>query len=93
VNGNGEDVTKKAKVFCLVREVHRGRLDHPDDIRPESPLEIGINAILGHEIEMNPHTTARMLGLSLDVSLQIAINSMQHDLKMKHCHLTGMSNG
>jgi predicted transcriptional regulator len=55
------------------------------------PPEIGIDAIISHEIEMDPPTTTRELALSLGVSPQIVINHLQHDLKMKRSHLAGVT--
>jgi hypothetical protein len=64
---NGEDTTKKMQMFYEVREVFGGRVDPSEDIRPDLPPAMGIDTILGHQTEMDPHTTARKRVLPLSV--------------------------
>jgi hypothetical protein len=75
---NGEDVMKKAPLFHYVKEVRGGSLGRSDDIQPDWLVEIAIDAILGHEKEMNLHTTTRKLALPLSFS-QRMINHLQYD--------------
>jgi hypothetical protein len=43
---NGEDAMKKKQVFCLEREVRKGRRGSSDNIRLDWPTEIDIDAVL-----------------------------------------------
>jgi hypothetical protein len=88
---NGEDVTKKTQVCYSGRKVRTRHVDHSDDIRPDCPPEISIDAILSDKIEMDPHTKAWKLALSLGISRQIMINHLHHDLEMKRYTMAGVS--
>jgi hypothetical protein len=57
--------------------------DFSNDTRSGRSEETVIHAILAHKQEMDPHTTARKLALSFDVSPSTGMNHLNHDLEMK----------
>jgi hypothetical protein len=49
--------------------------------------EIQINAILIHDLEMIPSTTARKIEMPFDVSISRTVNHLHHSPAIKFCHL------
>jgi hypothetical protein len=60
---------KRTQVYWWVLEIQRGREDVFDSPWPGRPPENRIDEILAHRLERDPHTTARKLAYSLEVSL------------------------
>jgi histone-lysine N-methyltransferase SETMAR len=83
----GEDAMKKTQVFYWVAEIRGGREDLSDERRPGRPPDVGIDTILAHRLEKDPHTTARKLALSLGVSPQTVVAHLHKSLGMKNYHL------
>jgi hypothetical protein len=62
-----------------------------DDIPPDRPPEIGVDAILIRKKERVRHTPGRKPALSLGVFPQRTIDHLHHGLEMKRGHLAGDS--
>jgi hypothetical protein len=82
-NVYGEGAMKKTQVFFWAAEVRRGREDLSDEERPGRPTTRGLDEILAHRLEKDPHTTARKLATSLGISHQTVLNHLRDNLKMK----------
>jgi hypothetical protein len=78
---------KRTQVYWWVSAVQRGREDVSDSPRPRRPTEIGIDEIMAHWLELNPHATAQKLADSLGISPQIMTTHMREGLGMKYFHL------
>jgi hypothetical protein len=78
-------------VFYEVKKVRQTCSDRSDDIRPDRPPEIGIDAVQDRKIEMHRQTTARTLALLLNIFPQRINHHLHHDLEMKRDDLTGVS--
>jgi hypothetical protein len=77
---------KRTQMFYCVREIRSGREVLSDQLRPGRPPQIGLDTILAHKLELDLHTTARKLVLSLGVSLPTILNHLHDNLGMKCDH-------
>jgi hypothetical protein len=62
---------KRTQVFHWVWDIRSWREDLSDQPRAGRPPKIGLDTILAQKVELEAHTTARKLALSLVVSLPI----------------------
>jgi hypothetical protein len=83
----GADAMKRTQVFYWIRDIHSGREDLSDQPRLGRPPQIGLDTILALKLELDPHTTARSLALSLGVSRPTILNRLHKNLGMKCYHL------
>jgi hypothetical protein len=81
------DTMKKTQMCYWVRETGSGREDLSDQPRPSRPPQIGLGTILADKLELDPHTTARKLALSLGISLPTILNHVHDNFEMKCDHL------
>jgi hypothetical protein len=82
----GADAMKRTQVFSSVREICSRGEDRSDQPRAGRPPQIGLDTILAHKLELDRHTTARNLALSLGVSFPIILNHLHENLGMKRYH-------
>jgi hypothetical protein len=78
---------KKMHVLYRVREIWAGCGDLSDEGWPNRPCKINLDIVMGQKFELDPHTMARTLSLSLSVSVQTGANHLHHNLGMKCSHL------
>jgi hypothetical protein len=78
---------KKIQVFFWVGEVRRGREDLSDEERVGRLPTAGLDEILAHRLNRDPHITARRLAASLGISPQKVITHFHEGFEMKCFHL------
>jgi hypothetical protein len=83
----GEETMKKTQVFFWVTEVRRWRNDLSDEERPGKPPTTGLDDILAHRLERDPHMMVCRLAASLRISYQTVFNNFHESLGLKYYHL------
>jgi hypothetical protein len=58
----------KTQVYFLIAEVRSGREDLSDEERPGRRLDIGLDEVLAHGLEADPHMMAHKIADSLGIS-------------------------
>jgi hypothetical protein len=85
-NVYGKQAMKKTQELFWVADVRRGREELPDEERPERPPTLGLDEILAHHLEKDPHTTIRKSNVSLGISHEKMLTHLHDSLGMK-CYL------
>jgi hypothetical protein len=78
---------KKSQVFFWVPEVQRARGDLSNEERSGRLPATGLDEILAYRLARDPHTTARRLAGSWEISPQTVIAHLHEGLGMKYFHL------
>jgi hypothetical protein len=80
---------RKTQLYFWTAEACRDREDLSDDERTGRSPDVGLDEVLAHKLEADPHTTTCKIADSLGTSPQILINDMRDGLVMGSSHSDG----
>jgi hypothetical protein len=78
---------RKTQLYFWTAEARRDREDLSDDERTGRSPDVGLEEVLAHKLEADPHTTPCKIADSLGTFPQILINDLRDGLVMKCFHL------